>query len=170
MITTGSPDASLLATCGSDPIDLAPPFGGKHGTRLKISPADFATCFTFSIALAVRLFCCGGLALSDLGMSVDAGAWAAWAACARAGRIDTGVSSISAATAGATSNVILQKGLTQRINARSSILLGWIDVSRVDHKFRERAAKAIVNALGQFESMRGAEQVEIARVVPVTHD
>ena len=62
MITTGSPEASLPATCGSDPIDLAPPFGGRHGTRLKMSPADFATCFTLSIALAVKLFGCDGLA------------------------------------------------------------------------------------------------------------
>ena len=62
MITTGSPAASLLATCGSDPIDLAPPFGGRQGTRLKMSPADFATSFTLSIALPVRLFCCDGLA------------------------------------------------------------------------------------------------------------
>src|SRR5580700_1649517 len=58
MIFTGSPAASLPATCGSDPTGLAPPFGGRHGTRLKISLADFATCFTFSIALSVRLFCC----------------------------------------------------------------------------------------------------------------
>src|SRR5450432_279861 len=64
MITTGSPAASLLATCGSDPIDLAPPFGGKHGTRLKMSPADFATSLTFSIVLAARLFGCAGLAWS----------------------------------------------------------------------------------------------------------
>src|SRR5580704_12982574 len=59
---TGSPEASLPATCGSDPIDLAPPFGGRHGTRLKTSLADFATCLTLSIAFSVRLFCCGGLA------------------------------------------------------------------------------------------------------------
>jgi hypothetical protein len=56
MITTGSPAASLLATCGNEPIDLAPPFGGKQGTRLKMSPADFATSFTRSIAVLVRLF------------------------------------------------------------------------------------------------------------------
>jgi hypothetical protein len=29
-----------------------------------MSPADFATSLTFSIALAVRLFCCAGLAWS----------------------------------------------------------------------------------------------------------
>src|SRR5512132_3921730 len=63
-MTTGSPEASLLATCGSDPIDLTPPFGGRQGTRLKMSPADFATSLTFSIALAVRLFCCDGFAWS----------------------------------------------------------------------------------------------------------
>ena len=60
MIITGSPEASFAATCGSDPIDLAPPFGGRHGTRLKMSPADFATSFTLSIALAARLFGCAG--------------------------------------------------------------------------------------------------------------
>src|SRR5271167_892638 len=58
MIKTGSPAASLPATCGSDPIDLGAPFGGRHGTRLKMSLADFATCLTFSIALSVRLFGC----------------------------------------------------------------------------------------------------------------
>ena len=39
MITTGLPAASLAATCGSDPIDLTPPFGGRQGTRLKMSLA-----------------------------------------------------------------------------------------------------------------------------------
>src|SRR5256885_6766273 len=137
MMTTGSPEASLLATCGSDPIDLAPRFGGRHGTRLKMSPADFATSLTFSIALAVRLFCCDGfcwstaatfpapvapvvcaaggftpsdLVLSDLALSERAPCRAASATCARAGKIDAGVSSTSAATAGTASAVILQKG------------------------------------------------------------
>src|SRR6266480_2634051 len=172
MMTTGSPEASLLATCGSDPIDLAPPFGGRQGTRPKMSPADFATCCIFSIALVVRLFCCAGLAgstaatlpapvapagwvaaalafsglassglafsglaspglapsglaLSDLALSdlaesdlagsdlaplANAACWAGWAACARAGAIDAGVSSISAAIAVAATDVVLQKG------------------------------------------------------------
>src|SRR6266550_2741695 len=61
MITTGSPAASLLATCGNEPIDLGAPFGGRQGTRLKMSVADFATSFTLSIALPVRLFCCAEL-------------------------------------------------------------------------------------------------------------
>ena len=52
MITTGWPAMSLLATCGSEPSDCAPPFGGRQGTRLKMSLADFATCFTLSMALA----------------------------------------------------------------------------------------------------------------------
>jgi hypothetical protein len=51
----------LLATRGSDPIDLEAPFGGRHGTRLKMSPADFATSFTLSIALPVMPFCAAGL-------------------------------------------------------------------------------------------------------------
>src|ERR1700719_2917482 len=58
MITTGPPAASLCATCGSDPTDRGAPLGGRHGTRLKISPADFATCLTLSIALSVRLLGC----------------------------------------------------------------------------------------------------------------
>src|SRR5260370_21513392 len=130
MINTGSPEASFFATRGSDPIDLAPPFGGRHGTRLKMLLADFATSFTFSIALAARLFCCeglawstaatlpapvapvvcdaGGLTLSDLAASGLAGSdrVACWAAWARAGKIDAGVSSTSAANAGAASAVI----------------------------------------------------------------
>src|SRR5580765_6017943 len=72
MITTGSPAASLLATCGNEPIDLAPPFGGRQGTRLKMSPADFATSFTFSIALLVRLFCCDGFCCARLAGSTAA--------------------------------------------------------------------------------------------------
>src|SRR2546428_6853460 len=62
MITTGCPATSLLATCGSDPIDLELPFGGRQGTRLKMSPADLATSFTLSIALPVMPFWAGGLA------------------------------------------------------------------------------------------------------------
>ena len=60
-ITTGLPAASLPATCGSEPIDLEAPFGGRQGTRLKMSPADFATSFTLSIALPVMPFCAAGL-------------------------------------------------------------------------------------------------------------
>src|SRR5882757_9492943 len=63
-ITTGWPAASLLATCGSEPIDLETPFGDRQGTRLKISVADFATSFTLSIARPVRPFCAAGLARS----------------------------------------------------------------------------------------------------------
>src|SRR2546423_1715678 len=61
LLPAGGPEASLPATCGSDPIDLGPPFGGRQGTRLKMSPADFATSFTVSIVLAAMLFCCEGL-------------------------------------------------------------------------------------------------------------
>ena len=45
MMVTGWPAISLLATCGNDPIDFAPPFAGRQGTRLKMSEADLATCF-----------------------------------------------------------------------------------------------------------------------------
>src|SRR5437660_12864738 len=84
MITTGSPAASLLATSGNEPIDLGPPFGGRQGTRLKMSLADFATSFTLSSALPGRLFCCaefcgGGLAWSTaatLPLVEVCGAWA----------------------------------------------------------------------------------------------
>src|SRR5271169_5922579 len=140
MISTGSPAASLPATCGSDPIDLGAPFGGRHGTRLKMSLADLATCFIFSIALSVRLvgggelvwstaatlpcsdFSAAGVTLSDFAPSdlavSDLAASdlalsdnaACWAACARTGAIAAGVSSTSAATAGAASNAIVKKG------------------------------------------------------------
>src|ERR1700758_3638173 len=59
MITTGVPAASLLATCGSEPMDLATPFGERQGTRLKISVADFATSLTLSIARPAMPFCAG---------------------------------------------------------------------------------------------------------------
>src|SRR5436305_1823596 len=72
MISTGWPEASLPATCGSDPIDLGPPFGGRQGTRLKMSVADFATSFTLSIALPVRLFCCAGFCCAELDGSTAA--------------------------------------------------------------------------------------------------
>src|ERR1700737_1361922 len=53
-MTTGWPAASFFATCGRDPIDLRPPFGGRQGTRLKMSLAAFALSLTLSIALIVR--------------------------------------------------------------------------------------------------------------------
>src|SRR6516225_7578664 len=62
MITAGAPAASFLATCGSDPIEAASPFGGRHGTRLKMSLADFASSFALSMAFSVRLFCNDGAA------------------------------------------------------------------------------------------------------------
>src|SRR5215207_3691842 len=65
MITTGWPATILPATCGSDPIDLEAPFGGRHGTRLKISPADFAASLTLSIALPVMPFGAAGLTAAD---------------------------------------------------------------------------------------------------------
>src|ERR1700748_2211761 len=71
---TGWPEASLPATCGSDPIDCALPFGARQGTRLKISLADFATCLTFSIARVVRLFGCDGLAGSTAATGAAGGA------------------------------------------------------------------------------------------------
>ena len=114
----------MPATCGSDPIDLTPPFGGKQGTRLKMSLADFATCLTLSIAFAVRPFCsasrlwsadaapivtegCGAATLLSDGAAV----WAAWTAiCARAVELEIGASSMSAATADTASDVTGAKG------------------------------------------------------------
>src|ERR1700719_1228654 len=131
MITTGPPAASLCATCGSDPTDRGAPLGGRHGTRLKISPADFATCLTLSIALSVRLLGCAwpaggawlglsagaalpcsafsatgtaGFAPSDLALSENA---ACWADSARTGTVAANVSSTSAA---AEANHMTQKG------------------------------------------------------------
>ena len=72
MITTGWPAISLFATCGSEPSDCAPPLGGMQGTREKMSLADFATCFTVSIAFAVSVFGGDG---SLVALFVDAGAW-----------------------------------------------------------------------------------------------
>src|SRR5712675_1586988 len=126
MISTGWPEASLLATRGSDPIDLAMPFDGRQGTRLKISVADFATSFTVSIALLVMLRCAGapdgstaatlpapvvgdacGLVASVLALSESV---ACWAACARTGSTDGGVSSATATVAIAVSHVTRRKG------------------------------------------------------------
>src|ERR1700683_1198876 len=178
MIVTGAPSASLLATCGSEPTDLTPPFGGRQGTRLKISPADFATSLTFSIALEVRLLGCRGLAwstatalpvptvcdpeapkLSDLAMPDSVACCRAWA---RAGRIDGGANSTKAATTGAASDAIRQKGRTKLINAKSSILLRWFEMRRVDHKFRQRARQAIMDPLGEFGAVGSTEKIEIS--------
>src|SRR6478609_9715094 len=126
MISTGWPEASLLATRGSDPIDLAAPFDGRQGTRLKMSVADFAASFTVSIALEVILRCAGaadgstaatlpaplvgdagGLAVSVLDLSESV---ACWAACARNGATHGGVSSATPAMAIAASHVVRGKG------------------------------------------------------------
>src|SRR5213080_2147466 len=100
MIVTGLPATSLAATCGSDPMVFAPPFGDRHGTRLKISPADFATSLTLSIALPARPFCCEALAGStDATPVVAALALSEGAACAVSARAEgraTGASAIAA--------------------------------------------------------------------------
>jgi hypothetical protein len=83
----------LCVTRGSE-NDRANRFGGKHGTRLKMSVADFATCLTLSIAFSVMLFgddgpfgcvCVDG----DVGLAGDAwltaGAWLAPSAGAAPG-------------------------------------------------------------------------------------
>src|ERR1700712_2384027 len=104
-----------------------------------MSPADFAASLTLSIVLAARLFCCAGfdwstaaafppacgagdfdgstfeasifevspLELSDLTLSDSV---ACCEVSAREGRIEAGISSTSAATADAASDVIGKKG------------------------------------------------------------
>src|ERR1700733_2649592 len=107
MITTGLPATSLAATCGSEPIVLAPPFGERHGTRLRISLADFATSLTLSIALPAKPFCSDEFAGSDDATPVVAALalseGAAWAVSARAGAKAAGA---SAATDRATTKAI----------------------------------------------------------------
>src|SRR3954462_4983240 len=91
MIVTGLPETSLAATWGSEPMVFAPPFGARQGTRLKISPADFATSLTLSIALPARPFCCEGFAestdatLPGATVPAELSDGAAWAVSARAG-------------------------------------------------------------------------------------
>ena len=121
----------MLATRGSDPIDLEAPFGGRQGTRLKMSPADLATSFTLSIALPVMPFCavglaaavgaaCGGALSAEGFFSVlfSVLAWSDSAACcavccgavwARSGDTEAGINSarLAAQTVG---NVDKQKG------------------------------------------------------------
>src|SRR5260370_34830660 len=84
---------------------------------------------------------------SDLALSEMVARCAASAACARAGKIDAGISSTSAATAGTARAVTVRKGQRQLINAGSSILLGWLKVSRFDYKLPQCPAKAILDTL-----------------------
>ena len=59
--TRRSPPARRRRACprhaAASPSFVTPPFGGRQGTRLKMSPADFATSLTLSIALPARPFC-----------------------------------------------------------------------------------------------------------------
>src|SRR4051812_20392536 len=109
MMTTGLPATSLAATCGSEPIVLAPPFGARHGTRLRISLADFATSLTLSIALPARPFCTDEFAGSTEATPVVAAlALSEGAACAVSARAEIR-STASAATDRATTKAILWK-------------------------------------------------------------
>ena len=89
----------------------------------------------------------------------DRACWIGWTACARAGRVETGASSIHAATA---DTALRRKGLKPLINAESSILLGRVEMRGVDHEFRQRPAEAIMDALRKLGATRRAEQVEIS--------
>src|SRR3954447_13423004 len=171
MMTTGWPAISLAATCGSEPVTLWPPFGGRHGTREKMSEADFATSLTLSMARAAALFCAGLACSAALAPVVGASGVlvpsclavsfplsdkaARWPTCACAQGTDTGVSSIAAATADA-SVALRQKGKRKLINSspnsnfQSLILLRLIQTGRIDHELRQRAAEAAMNTLGQI--------------------
>src|SRR5689334_2130066 len=88
-------------------------FGGRQGTRLKMSPADFATCFTLSMAREVMPRCSGDVAATvvcegDAGLAVCAGAGVACATCAR--DCEAGVSNSSAAAADTASHAVKPKG------------------------------------------------------------
>src|SRR3954447_18182675 len=165
MMTTGWPAISLAATCGSEPVTLWPPFGGRHGTREKMSEADFATSLTLSMARAAALFCAGLACSAALAPVVGASGVlvpsclavsfplsdkaARWPTCACAQGTDTGVSSIAAATADA-SVALRQKGKRKLITPvliRTSvlILLRLIQTGRIDHELRQRAAEAAMN-------------------------
>src|SRR6186713_2720715 len=123
-MTTGLPATSLPATCGSEPIAFAPPFGDRQGTRLKMSPADFATCFTLSMARAVMPRCSadGWVAATVVwdgeagaGLADCVGAGVACAACAWAGACATGVSNSRAAAADAARHAFRRKGRRELI-------------------------------------------------------
>jgi len=125
-----------------------------------MSLADFATCFTFSIALAARLFCCDGS-----GWSTEATVPATVAPVVGRQRLDAvrfgtvgwrllclGVlrarrhhrrrrQHTNAVTANVANDVIRQKGLQNSFNAKSSILLSRTDMRRVNHERRQRAAR-----------------------------
>src|SRR3954453_18284755 len=112
MIPPALPPPPLAATCGNEPIVLAPPFGARHGTRLRISPAVFATSLTLSIALPARPFCTDEFAGSTEATPVVAAlALSEGAACAVSARAEirsTGITA-SAATERATTKAILWK-------------------------------------------------------------
>ena len=55
-----------------------------------------------------------------------------------------------------------KKGGDKLINARSSILLRRVEMGGIDDEFRQRTAEAVMDALGKFETMRSAEQVEVS--------
>src|SRR6185312_12508388 len=96
-MTTGLLAASLAATCGSDPTDCETPFGGRQGTRLKMSRARAAIAATLSIALPDRL--CVGVpdcvvATEETGavLPVDSAEALAGAVCASAVEADAAAS------------------------------------------------------------------------------
>ena len=66
--------ASLLATCGSEPSACTPPFGGRQGTRLKISLADLRDLLHLVDRLRRSASFGGGSDGSLVALLVDAGA------------------------------------------------------------------------------------------------
>src|SRR5579883_373477 len=189
MMTTGWPEANLAATCGSVPTGCAPPFGGRQGTRLKMSLADFAACLTLSTARSVRLLLgltaacavgctCAGVApfaavVAALPTVSEAAACADGVACALCAWA-AGASTSSADTASA---MVAGKGRRRpapeieiRIKPKVLILLRRSEMRRVEDEIRQRAADAVMHALCKLGAMHGAEKIEIPLLIPLTHD
>src|SRR5882672_149951 len=62
-----------------------------------------------------------------------------------------------------------EKGSDNSLTLVPLILLRRVQAGRIEYKFGQRAAKAAMNTLGQINTVRGAEQVEISSLIPVTH-
>ena len=148
-----------------------------------MSPADFATSFTLSIALPVMPFaapdwpdrlqphcrapsrpvaCSRGLCCSDFGLSdlARVGQRRLLArllrlpSAASSGDTEAGINSASAATAQTVSNVDKQKGSDNSLTLVPLILLRLVQAGRIEHEFRQRAAEASMNPFGQVDAMR----------------
>ena len=157
-----------------------------------MSPADFATSFTFSIALRGEALLLRRIGLIDgrsiAGAGAAAGAagglphqtwrrrpdlacWAAWRDLRARRQHRRRRQQQSAATAGAASNAIRQKGWRQLINAE--ILNSAAAGSRCAASMTNFDSARPRQSWTRFASSSpcdGAEQVEISLIVPLTHD